>query len=137
MIDSGELRRAEPPDELNRPFKMRPQDVCHDTLRWLISFSLGLPCVMSIPLSKEKQTEVIQSLIRFFSEKLDIELSEVQARSLLTYIFHEIGPFSYNQGVEDAQKHLIRAADDLRGTCFQEPLTYWDAEGGSRVRRKP
>src|SRR6516165_11617284 len=96
---------------------------------WLISFSLDLPCVMSIPLSEEKQAEVIESMIRFFSEKLDVELSEVQARSLLTYIFREIGPFSYNQGVEDAQKHLIRVADDLRGTCFQGTM------GGNVVLR--
>jgi uncharacterized protein (DUF2164 family) len=92
---------------------------------------------MSIQLSKEKETEVIQSMVRFFSEKLGLELSEIQARSLLTYFFYEIGPFSYNQGVEDAQKELIRLAEDLPGTCFQEPLTYWESEGGVRVRRKP
>ncbi len=92
---------------------------------------------MSTPLSKEKEAEVIQSLVLFFGERLNLELSEVQARSLLKYIFHEIGPLSYNQGVEDAQKHLTRVAEDLLGSCFQEPLTYWDVEGGARVRRKP
>ena len=92
---------------------------------------------MSIPLSKEKEAEIIQSMLRFFSEKLDLELSEVQAKSLLAYFFHEIAPFAYNQGVEDAQKHLIRLVEDLPGSCFQEPLTYWDADSGSRVRRKP
>ena len=92
---------------------------------------------MSIPLSKEKEAEIIQSIVRFFGEKLDLELNEVQAKSLLAYFFHEIAPFAYNQGVEDAQKHLIRLAEDLLGSCFQEPLTYWDAEGGARVRRKP
>jgi uncharacterized protein (DUF2164 family) len=92
---------------------------------------------MSIPLSKDKELEVIQSIVRFFCEKLDFEISEIQARSLLAYFFHEIGPFAYNQGVEDAQKHLIRLADDLPATCFQEALTYWDTRDGSRVRRKP
>jgi uncharacterized protein (DUF2164 family) len=81
---------------------------------------------MSIPLSKEKEAEVIQSIVRFFGEKLDLELSEVQARSLLAYLFHEITPFAYNQGVEDAQQHLVRLAQDLPGTCFQEALTYWE-----------
>ena len=92
---------------------------------------------MSIPLSKEKEAEVIESIVRFFSEKLDLELSEVQARSLLAYFLHEIAPFAYNQGVEDAQKQLIRFAEDLPGTCFQEPLTYWESKDGVRVRRKP
>ena len=92
---------------------------------------------MSIPLSKEKEAEVIQSIVRFFSEKLDLELSEVQARSLLAYFLHEIAPLAYNQAVEDMQRHLIRLAEDLPGSCFQEPLTYWDADSGPRVRRKP
>jgi len=40
--------------------------------------------------------------------------------------------------VEDAQKHLVQLAEDLPGTCFQEPLTYWDAHDSSHVvRRKP
>jgi uncharacterized protein (DUF2164 family) len=92
---------------------------------------------MSIPLSKEKEAEVIRSVVRFFREKLDLELSEFQARLLLGYFFDEVAPFAYNQGVEDAQKHLLRLAEDLPGICFQEPLTYWDAHSGSRVRRKP
>jgi uncharacterized protein (DUF2164 family) len=91
---------------------------------------------MSIPLSKEKEAEIIQSIVRFFGEKLDLELSEVQAKSLLAYFFHGIAPFAYNQGVEDAQKQLIRLAEDLPGSCFQEALTYWDANSCSRVRRK-
>jgi len=92
---------------------------------------------MSTPLSKEKESEVIQSIVRFFMNKLDLEVTDVQARLLLTYFFHEIAPFAYNQGVEDVQKQLARLAEDLTGTCFQEPLTYWDTSGGSRVRRKP
>jgi len=92
---------------------------------------------MSIPLSKEKETEVIQSIVRFFDEKLNLELSELQARSVLAYFFDEVAPFAYNQGVEDVQKHLIRLAEDLPGTCFEEPLTYWDVDSGSGVRRKP
>ena len=78
----------------------------------------------------------MQSIVRFLGEKLDVEIRELQARLLLTF-FSERLPLSHNKGVEDAQKHLIRFGEDLPGTCFQEPLTYWDAEGGSRVRRKP
>jgi uncharacterized protein (DUF2164 family) len=91
---------------------------------------------MSLPLSKEQKAEVIESIRRFCSEKLEVELREVQAGFLLEYFFHEIGPFAYNQGVSDAHKYLIRLAEDLPGTCFQEPLTYWE-EGSQSVRRKP
>ena len=92
---------------------------------------------MSVPLSEEKEAELIQSIVRFFGEKLDLKISAIHARLLLEYVFKEIAPVAYNQGVEDAQKHLIRLSEDLPGTCFQEPLTYWDRNSGPRVRRKP
>lgn len=93
---------------------------------------------MSLPLPKEQKAEILESIRRFFREKLQLELSEVQLGFLLDYFFREIAPFSYNQGVTDAQKYLIRMSEDLPGTCFQEPLTYWEVAGSSdKVRRKP
>jgi uncharacterized protein (DUF2164 family) len=93
---------------------------------------------MSPPLSRERRAEIIESIRRFFSEKLDIELNAVQAGFLLDYFFQEVAPLAYNQGVEDAQEYLFRLTEDLPGTCFQEPLTYWKAHCSSQgVRRKP
>lgn len=93
---------------------------------------------MSLSLSKEQKAEVIGSIRRFFSEKLELELNELQARFLLDYFSAEIAPFAYNEGVADAQKFLFRLCEDLPSTCFQEPLTYWDGDDKSqRVRRKP
>jgi uncharacterized protein (DUF2164 family) len=93
---------------------------------------------MSLAISKERKKEIVQSTRRFFAEKLEIDLSEVQAGFLIEYFFREIAPLAYNQGVEDAQRYLIRLAEDLPGTCFQEPLTYWDPPDPSHgVRRKP
>lgn len=93
---------------------------------------------MSLSLSKEQKAEVILSIRRFFSEKLELELSELQAEFLLDYFSAEIAPFAYNQGVADAQMFLVRLCEDLPSTCFQEPLTYWDLDDKSqRVRRKP
>ena len=74
---------------------------------------------MSPPMSKEREEEVIQSIRRFFSEKLELEVSELQAAFLVDYVFHEIAPFAYNQGVEDAHKHLVQLAEDLPGTAFK------------------
>ena len=93
---------------------------------------------MALPLSKEQKAEITASIRRFFSEKLNSELSEIQAKFLLDYIFQEIAPFAYNQGVTDVQKYLLRTGEDLPGICFQEPLTYWQTHDGKRgVRRKP
>ncbi len=89
-------------------------------------------------LTKEQKAEITASIRRFVTAELDHDLSEIQAGFLLDYVLKEIGPLAYNSGVEDAQKSLLRLAEDLPGTCFEEPLTYWKTPGGSRgVRRKP
>jgi uncharacterized protein (DUF2164 family) len=93
---------------------------------------------MSLSLSKEQKAEVIASIRRFFSEKLELELNELQAGFLLDYFSAEIAPFAYNEGVADAQRFLLRLCEDLPSTCFQEALTYWDVDDKSqRIRRKP
>ena len=93
---------------------------------------------MSLSLSKEQKAEVIGSIQRFFSEKLELELNELHAGFLLDYFSAEIAPFAYNEGIADAQKFLVRLCEDLPSNCFQEPLTYWDRDNEcQRVRRKP
>jgi len=93
---------------------------------------------MSFSLSKEQKAEVIGSIRRLFIEKLEVELTEVQAGFLLDYFSTEIAPFAYNDGVADAQKFLTRWCEDLPSTCFQEPMTYWHVNDKSKkVRRKP
>ncbi len=93
---------------------------------------------MNLPLSKEQKAEIVESLRRFAAEELEAEWSAVRAGFVLEYFLKEIGPLIYNQGVEDAQKFLRRAVEDLPGTCFEEPMRYWEKESDSRgVRRKP
>jgi uncharacterized protein (DUF2164 family) len=89
-------------------------------------------------LSKEERLQFVSSIRRFSSEKLDHDLGEMQAGFLLDYFLSEIAPSAYNQGVEDARRFLLSAAEDLPGSCFQEPLTYWKSQGSTReARRKP
>ena len=63
---------------------------------------------MSVSLSKEQKAEVIGSIRRFFSEKLELEVSELQAGFVPEYFLSEIAPLAYNEGIADAQKCLIR-----------------------------
>jgi uncharacterized protein (DUF2164 family) len=67
---------------------------------------------MSLLIAKEQKKEIIHSIRRVFTERLELELSQVQAGFLLEYFLHEIAPLAYNQGVEDSQKYLIRLAED-------------------------
>jgi uncharacterized protein (DUF2164 family) len=94
---------------------------------------------METDLFKDKKREVVASLQRYVSQELDCELGDIQAGHLLEYIMKEIGPFAYNQGVEDAKAYFASKVEDLAGTCFEEGLTYWHkgAPGSRQVRRKP
>ena len=86
----------------------------------------------------EERKELIVSLQRYFTEKLDSELGDMEAGALLDFVLTEIGPIAYNQGVEGARQRLAKADEDLPGVCFQETLTYWRAKDGTlMVRRKP
>ncbi len=91
---------------------------------------------MNTPFSKDQKAEVVSSLRHYFTENLDSNLSEMQAGFLLEYFMNEIGPFAYNQGIEDARKYFLRLTEDLPGTYFQEPLTHWKTRSGT-VRRLP
>ncbi|TDU69345.1 uncharacterized protein (DUF2164 family) [Prosthecobacter fusiformis] len=89
-------------------------------------------------LTKEQKAEVISSLQRYTSKELDCDLGDIQAGHLLEYILKEIGPFAYNQGVEDAKGYLASKVEELTGTCFEQGLTYWNASsGGRQIKRKP
>lgn len=79
------------------------------------------------PLPQET-IEMMASLKKYFREEFDLTLSDLRARLLLEYILKEIGPVAYNAGVKDAETQLRRAVEDLTGTCFEAPLTYWSRQ---------
>jgi uncharacterized protein (DUF2164 family) len=92
---------------------------------------------MKLNLPDEDRAEVLASLRRYFRENLDRELSQLESNFLLEYIEREIAPFAYNQGARDARDYFVRAAEDVTGACFEEPLRFWSETKGSGVRRKP
>ncbi|HXI84747.1 MAG TPA: DUF2164 domain-containing protein [Verrucomicrobiae bacterium] len=80
---------------------------------------------MAIELTKEEVADVIPSLRRYFKEELELEISEMRAKFLLSYFLKEIAPFAYNKGVKDAETYFRGRVEDLSGTCFEPALTYW------------
>lgn len=80
---------------------------------------------MAIELTKQETTEILPSLQKFFREELEVELSEMRARLVLNYFMTEIAPFAYNRGIGDAESFLRARVEDLPGSCYEQPLTYW------------
>lgn len=76
-------------------------------------------------LPPEETDAVIHSLKRYLQEEFDMEASDLKAKLLLNYIWEEIAPFAYNQGVEETQNLLRRQIEDAPNICFRDGLTYW------------
>ena len=53
------------------------------------------------------------------------QLSDLKAKLLLDYLWKEIAPFAYNQGVKEAEEFFRGKLEDLPAVCFEPTLTYW------------
>jgi uncharacterized protein (DUF2164 family) len=80
---------------------------------------------MAIEFTKQEIAELTPSLRKFFNEELEIELSEMQAGFVLTYIAKEVAPVAYNRGVADAESFVRAKVEELSAVCYEEPMTYW------------
>ena len=84
---------------------------------------------MKLELSKQESDEVIYSLKRYFESELEVDLSDLKARLLFDYILKEFGPLAYNRGVADAEQFMRARVEDIAGSCFEQPMTYWKSNG--------
>ena len=89
---------------------------------------------MALELPPDAEKQALASLRRFCAEELEMELGELQARQLLTFIMREIAPTAYNAGVSAAEAYLRDRVADLEGVCHAPEFVYWPK--GSSVRRK-
>ncbi len=89
---------------------------------------------MAIELSTDEEKQALVSLARFADDELELELSDIQLRSLLQYILKEIGPSIRNRTLADAQLFLRDRLVDMEATLYEPEFTYWPK--GSSVRRK-
>jgi uncharacterized protein (DUF2164 family) len=80
---------------------------------------------MAIDPQPPETEQLIQSLKKYFASELDQDLGDLRTRLLLDYIFKEIAPIAYNQGVRDAETYFRSKLEDLSATCFEPSLTYW------------
>ena len=70
---------------------------------------------MEIELKKEVRELLIGNLKRYFSNERDEELSNLGAELLLDFIVNDIGPYIYNQAIEDSYDYMNERIEDLLG----------------------
>ena len=80
---------------------------------------------MAIELEKQEVEEILPSIKKYILEEFEEEIGDLKAQLLLNYFLKEIAPYAYNKGVKDAEHFFRTKVEDLQGSCYEFPLTYW------------
>ena len=80
---------------------------------------------MTVKLSKPKKKQLVESIKRYFDEKLDEEIGDLKASLLLDFCLQEICPSVYNQAIIDARSFMENKLSDLEDTCYEPEFDYW------------
>jgi uncharacterized protein (DUF2164 family) len=80
---------------------------------------------MAIEFSREARARLVESIQRYFSEKLETPIGNMDAEFLLEFFIKELGPAVYNQAVRDAQAVLQDRVVELDAVCFAVEEGYW------------
>ena len=78
-----------------------------------------------IEFTKERRADLVESIQRYFDEKLDDSIGNLDAEFLLDFFVKEIGPAVYNQAIRDAQAVLQERVGELDAVCFAPEEGYW------------
>lgn len=70
---------------------------------------------MEIELNKEVRVVLVENLKRYYWNERNEELSNLGAQLLLDFIVNDIGPYIYNQAVEDSYAYMNERIEDLLG----------------------
>jgi uncharacterized protein (DUF2164 family) len=76
---------------------------------------------MAIELSQEQRKLIIDELISYCYDELDVEIGDLKATLLLDHLLKVIGAAAYNRGVADAQTYLRIKLEDM-GIDLHEEL---------------
>lgn len=90
---------------------------------------------MTIELPKQKRTDAIASLQRYFDRNMPEPLGDLPAGLLLNFILEEIGPAIYNGAVHDAQARLGQRVTDLDSELYIDEFQYWAKKSKTTPRR--
>ena len=80
---------------------------------------------MAIELERDVAAGFVPSIQRYFKEKLDSEIGNLDAEFLLRFFLAEIGPVIYNRAIRDAQTVLGQRVAELDGNCWEPEEGYW------------
>ncbi len=80
---------------------------------------------MTIELSKEKRTQVVASIQRYFEKNMEEKIGNITADALLDFLLQELGPIVYNKAVADVQARLQLRVMEIDMEVYEEEFQYW------------
>jgi uncharacterized protein (DUF2164 family) len=72
-----------------------------------------------IEFSKEEKKIIGKKIQHYFSQELDQEIGQFDARFLLNFFAEEVGVYFYNRGLYDAQTILERKLEDISEAIYE------------------
>ena len=92
--------------------------------------------MVTIELSKEKRTEAIASIKKYFEEEIREPIGDLRAGLLLDFFLEDIGAAIYNQAIEDAQARMQQRVADLDGELYADEFQYWVRQAARKKGKK-
>jgi len=80
---------------------------------------------MTIELTQEVAKQAVASIERYFSEKLDTRIGNMEAGALLGYFLEELGPLVFNKAVADVQEQLQARIAEVDIEIHEDEFQYW------------
>jgi uncharacterized protein (DUF2164 family) len=80
--------------------------------------------VKEITLTTEQKTHIVHKIKHYFNTELGEEIGQFDAEFLLAFFGNRIGPYFYNQGLQDAQGAMDLQMDALKELLYsmEEPI---------------
>jgi len=81
---------------------------------------------MTIEIAKDKRTEVIASIQRYFEKEMEEKIGNITAGALLDFMLDELGPIVYNKAVADVQQSLQARVMEVDMEVYEDEFQYWE-----------
>jgi uncharacterized protein (DUF2164 family) len=81
---------------------------------------------MTIEIAKDKRTEIIASIQRYFEKEMEEKIGNITAGALLDFMLDELGPIVYNKAVADVQQSLQARVMEVDMEVYEDEFQYWE-----------
>ncbi|MFF0827494.1 DUF2164 domain-containing protein [Brevibacillus sp. NPDC003359] len=73
---------------------------------------------MPAKLTREQMEYLVHQVQRYFKEERSETLGNLETEELIAFFSKELGPFYYNQGVQDSRKLLLERMSSLEDELY-------------------